>query len=440
MVIMPRDYQNNNIFGHPQWNNSNKKDEEEEKKKGNNNPCAEVPAPSDIYAQMREDARREEARRPSIFEAPTVHGVFGNASPVDARPSRPYETNPYESKQQKMYKEAMEELNALDGMGNVKDKIEEALALSKTFLAREKHGLKNTQHALHMIFTGNAGTGKTTVARIVGKLFFGAGLLKKGNFEKTKTDRERVYGHGEGPSNKPIEDVPFVECSNADISSAFWGEDEKNMKKKLDQANGGVLFLDEAYSMISRSGHRSGEKVMAVLVQEMENRRNSVCVIGAGYPKEMEEFIQYNTGLASRFSTVINFPNYDVPALLKIADGMATDRDYKMSEDYRVLLAERLEKERLHPHFGNARTVRNVIEESIRIHAKRVYDAFGSSPSREQLITLEKTDIRPYSPIFTGEEIDDPYKKWYDQAVKSGLVSGDKSKLPPKVRTESPRM
>jgi stage V sporulation protein K len=153
----------------------------------------------------------------------------------------------------------------------------------------------------------------------------------------------------------------------------------------------------------------------------------------------MEEFMSYNTGLASRFATVIHFDNYDVPALLKIAKGMTTDRDYRMSEGFQVKLAERLEKERLHPHFGNARTVRNIIEESIRIHAKRVHDAYGSNPSREQLILLEDADIRPYSPIFTGNVEADPYDKFYQQAVKSGLVSGGKSQLPPRVKNETPR-
>lgn len=344
-----------------------------------------------------------------------------------------------ESKNEIMYKEAMKELDALDGMSNVKRKIEEALALASIFQAREKHKLKNTQQALHMVFTGNAGTGKTTIARIVGKLFVSKGLLKKGDYKATKTSREATYGMSESSTTKQG-DIPFAECSNADISSAFWGEDEKNMKKKFDEANGGVLFMDEAYSMVSRSGHRSGEKVMAVMVQEMENRRDNVCVICAGYPKEMEEFMQYNTGLASRFATVIHFDNYDVPALLKIAETMTTERDYHMSDDYKTSLATRLEKERLHPHFGNARTVRNIIEESIRIHAKRIYDKYGSSPSIEHLITLETEDIREYSPIFTGEQIDDPFDKFYKEAVKQGIVSGDKSKLPPKVRNISPRM
>lgn len=330
-----------------------------------------------------------------------------------------------------MFDEAMAELEALDGMKPVQDKIKEALALSKVFKAREVHNLKNEQHALHMIFTGNAGTGKTTVARLVGKLFVGAGLLEKGKFEKTKTDLNRHFG--DSPS-KPVGEVPFVECSNADISSAYWGEDEKRMKQKFDEANGGVLFIDEAYSMISRSGHRSGEKVSAVMVTEMENRRNSVCVIGAGYPAEMEEFIQYNTGLASRFATVIHFPNYAVPQLLKIADGMAKDRDYVLSQEYKVVLAQRLEKERLLHTFGNARTVRNIIEESIRKHAKRVYDKYGSHPAREILITLEKEDMEEFNPVFKGEKILDPYEKLIAEGLARGIVSGDKMKLPKKHR------
>lgn len=337
------------------------------------------------------------------------------------------------NKKKKMYDEAMAELEALDGMEEVQEKIKGALALSKIFQAREKHNLKNENHALHMIFTGNAGTGKTTVARIVGRLFYGAGLLTKGNYKKTSTDTERHFGTPISSSIK-YDGVPFVECSNSDISSAYWGEDEKRMKQKLDEANGGVLFLDEAYSMISRSGHRSGEKVMAVLVQEMENRRNHVCVIGAGYPAEMEEFIQYNTGLASRFATVINFPNYAIPQLLNIAMGMAKDRDYVMSEEYKLALAQRLEKERLLYTFGNARTVRNIIEESIRKHAKRVFDKYGSTPAREILITLEKEDMEEFNPVFKGEKIVDPYAQMIAEGLARGIVSGDKLKIPKKHR------
>jgi stage V sporulation protein K len=348
---------------------------------------------------------------------------------VEREPSKQERKITAVTQRKKMYDEAMKELDELDGMESVKSKIEEALALSKIFQARENKNLKNEQHALHMIFTGNAGTGKTTIARIVGKLFVGAGLLKKGNYTHTVSDMERrSMGHYEGARN--ANEIPFVECTNADITSAFWGEDEKNMKKKFDEANGGVLFIDEAYSMISRSGHRSGEKVSAVMVAEMENRRDSVCVIGAGYPKEMEEFIQYNTGLASRFSTVINFPNYSVIQLLKIANKMCVDRDYRMSEGFKTGLAERLERERLLYTFGNARTVRNIIEESIRRQAKRVFDKHGSNPSREVLMILDKEDLSEFNPVFKGSEIKDDYQGLYAEAVANGLISGGKGKLP----------
>lgn len=333
------------------------------------------------------------------------------------------------NKKQRMYEEALKELDSLDGMETVKSSIMEALALSNIFQAREKHSLKNEQHALHMIFKGSPGTGKTTVARIVGKLFVGAGLLKKGKTDPNQASIARSpFGHHDD-DERPSGDVPFVECTNAEISSAFWGEDEKNVKRLFRQANGGVFFIDEAYSLISRSGHRSGEKVAATIVAEMENRRDSVCVIAAGYSDEMEEFIQYNTGFASRFATVVNFPNYSVPALLKIADGMAESRDYKMSEKYRTALAQRLEKERLQITFGNARTIRNILEESIRKQAKRVFEAHGSTPSLEQLMTLEEEDLAPFSQAYSGKKFIDPFKEMYAQAVAKGIVSGEKNKI-----------
>lgn len=379
-----------------------------------------------------------EIANPTIWQPP-VHsaGSFHEAERrrmEEARKESEAQRKEREAREKlsKMYNEAMTELEALDGIEPVQAKIKEALALSKIFHAREKHNLKNKNHALHMIFTGNAGTGKTTVARIVGRLFAGAGLLTKGNYTRTKTDTDRHFG---GSSPSPVDkEVPFVECTNADISSAYWGEDEKRMRQKFDEANGGVLFIDEAYSMISRSGHRSGEKVSAVLVAEMENRRNNVCVIGAGYPAEMEEFIQYNTGLASRFATVINFPNYAIPQLLDIAMGMAKERDYVLSDGYRTLLAQRLEKERLLYTFGNARTVRNILEESIRKHAKRVYEKFGASPARDILTTLESEDMEEFNPVFKGEKIVDPYEKMIAEGLARGIVSGDKMKINKKHR------
>lgn len=379
-----------------------------------------------------ERSAEEGRERPSRPQQPTI-----SIEQVQARSV--FQGNPYAShssqehsesfKKKQMYNEALEELNGLQGMGNVKDTIMETLALAQTFKAREKYGLKNEQHALHMIFTGNAGTGKTTVARLVGKLYVGAGLLSKGSYKATRSGMQGHPLHS-GDDDRPKGDVPFVECTNADISSPFWGEDEKNMKKKFDQANGGVLFMDEAYSMISRSGHRSGEKVMAVMVAEMENRRNNICVIGAGYPNEMEEFLQYNEGLASRFASVVHFPNYEVETLLTIATGMAKDRDYQFSEEYRVALAERMEKERLLPSFGNARTVRNIIEQSIRKQAKRLYDKYGTSPSREHLVTLEKEDLSEFNPVYTGEKIEDEYLKLYNEAIRKGIVTGDKAYRP----------
>jgi stage V sporulation protein K len=318
---------------------------------------------------------------------------------IDVKKLNPNALNPNLDKERRrktIYDEAMKELDSLEGMEVAKGKIKDALALATTFKAREKHNLKNSEHALHMIFKGNAGTGKTTLARIVGKLFYGAGLLKKGDYKETRSDRDRNPFSPSSNDSKPVGEIPFVECSNSDITSCYWGEDEKNLKKRFDEANGGVLFIDEAYSLITYSRYSAVDKLSAVLVQEMENRRNNVCVIGAGYPDEMEEFLQYNTGLASRFATVIDFPDYSVEALIKIANSMAKDRDYRLTDNYILALSERLEKERLTKYFGNARTVRNIIEESIRKQAKRVYETYGDNPSRQDLTVLKKVDLEEF--------------------------------------------
>jgi stage V sporulation protein K len=383
--------------------------------------------------EWERDAQAGAAMAYSARDAMVSWEIQGGASSSNP----PYGNNVSEEEtKQRMFQEAMGELEALAGMGSVKDEIQEALALASISKARDRHKLKNEQHALHMVFTGNPGTGKTTVARIVGKLFVGAGLLHKGNFAATQTDRERFRQSSMFFPNQlqsPTELVPFVECGNADISSAFWGEDEKNMKKKFDQANGGVLFVDEAYSMISRSGHRSGEKVASVMVQEMENRRGSVSVIVAGYPREMEEFIHYNPGFASRFAMVINFANYDTDTLLKMAENLASERDYLLTGEYLAGLARRLDKERELRTFGNARTVRNILEQSIRKQAKRVHEEFGVGASRDALIRLEESDLVSFNPVFKDEPIHDPFRELIEAGVRAGVILDQKLMRNPKL-------
>jgi stage V sporulation protein K len=252
-------------------------------------------------------------------------------------------------------------------MTEVKDQVEQMVYLSSVSKKRKEMNLKSAPQSLHMIFTGNPGTGKTTAARLIGEAFASMGLLKS---------------RGE---------IPFVEVRQDEIAHPHVGQGEKNMVSKFKEAKGGVLFLDEAYSFIGKAEHRSAEKIVAAIVQCMEDMRDEVLVIAAGYEKEMQSFISFNPGLNSRFPTRIRFPDYSVPELIRIAEQLASDQDYVLSNDYKDALTSVLYVEKSRPHFGNARTVRNHIERSIRRQAVRLSNL--TTVRRNDLMTVIASDL-----------------------------------------------
>jgi stage V sporulation protein K len=267
---------------------------------------------------------------------------------------------------------ALEKLGRLPGMFEVKKQVEQIIQFNRVSKLRERHGLRNDQQSMHLVFTGNPGTGKTTAARLIGEAFASMGLLKSD---------EKREGH-----------VPFVEIHQADITSKFVGDSEKNIVNKFKKARGGVIFIDEAYSFIGGdSKHKTDEKIVATIVQLMEDLRDEVMVIAAGYAKEMDEFLDSNPGLRSRFSNTVDFPNYSVPDMMAIAQSMFGEREYVANKEYLSKLADRLHIEKDKKGFGNARTVRNIVEQSIRIQSVRL--SRMSNPSREDLLTVTVLDI-----------------------------------------------
>lgn len=267
--------------------------------------------------------------------------------------------------EKKLQEEALRELNSLIGLHKVKEIIYEIYAFSQLQMKRKKEGLATDPIVLHMIFKGNPGTGKTTVARILGKLLKGIGVLEKGH---------------------------VVEVERADLVGEYIGHTAHRVRENVKKALGGILFVDEAYSL-ARGGEKDfGKEAIDTLVKEMEDNRNKFILILAGYKYEMEYFLNTNPGLRSRFPIQIDFPDYTIEELLQIAEVMVKNRQYKLTESAKRKLMKILIKNDASREMGNARMVRNIIEKAIRKQAVRVLNKVNIT--KEDLITIDSIDIR----------------------------------------------
>lgn len=264
-------------------------------------------------------------------------------------------------------KEIEEELGSLVGMEEMKRMIKEIYAWIYINKKREERGLKAGRQALHMMFKGNPGTGKTTVARLIGKLFLKMQVLSKGH---------------------------LIEAERADLVGEYIGHTAQKTRDLIKKAIGGILFIDEAYSL-GRGGEKDfGKEAIDTLVKHMEDRQHEFILILAGYSREMDYFLTLNPGLHSRFPIVVDFPDYSIDQLLDIAGRMLVEREYVMSRDAERKLRDHLSylKNVLAPiSFSNGRYIRNVIEKSIRSQAMRllVEDAYD----KNDLITLRSQDL-----------------------------------------------
>lgn len=263
-------------------------------------------------------------------------------------------------------KEIISELNALIGLKNVKKLIEEIYAFAEIQKCRQIERLVVEPLSLHMIFKGNPGTGKTTVARILGKLFKEVGVLPKGH---------------------------LVEVERADMVGEFIGHTAQKTREQIKKALGGILFIDEAYSL-ARGGEKDfGKEAIDALVKGMEDHRENLILILAGYQDEMDWFIESNPGLRSRFPVHLSFPDYSSQELLDIADLMLKKKQYELSSGARDELRFVIEKEqKCHENSGNARLVRNLIERAIRRQAVRLLQP-GNKMTRDDLMLLKREDL-----------------------------------------------
>jgi len=266
--------------------------------------------------------------------------------------------------------EWQKELDRLTGLDNVKELVYEIYALLRIMQYRSEANLQAQAHVYHMIFKGNPGTGKTTVARLLAKLFQSMGLLSKGH---------------------------LVEVERADLVGEYIGHTAQKTRELVKKALGGVLFVDEAYSL-ARGGEKDfGKEAIDTLVKAMEDYKNQFVLILAGYTLEIETFLLTNPGLPSRFPIQMVFPDYSIDQLIQIAEGMAKERDYTMLPQTVYKLRQVLAQEKAESlyDFSNARFVRNVLERAIRFQAVRLLDQYpGASPGRQELMALRPEDVR----------------------------------------------
>ncbi|MCR5650297.1 MAG: AAA family ATPase [Lachnospiraceae bacterium] len=269
-------------------------------------------------------------------------------------------------KKGKVKKEAYLQLQDMAGLKEVKEVVDEVLAFYRLQKMREKHHIDNKTISRHMVFTGNPGCAKTTVARLLSEILLEEGIITTG---------------------------AFVECGRGDLVGRYVGWTAKEVKAKFKKAEGGILFIDEAYALVDES-KSFGDEAINTIVQEMENHRDDVTVIFAGYPDPMKEFLNKNEGLKSRIAFHIDFPDYDADELMEIMSLMLKEKGYQADGDAIEKCREIFVRAIKEDNFGNGRYARNLVEKAILRQAKRLSGKGArENPSKESLMRLKAEDF-----------------------------------------------
>jgi probable Rubsico expression protein CbbX len=262
-------------------------------------------------------------------------------------------------------------LNLLDeelvGLAPVKTRIREIAALLLIDKLRRNLGITSGNPGLHMSFTGSPGTGKTTVGLKMADILYQLGYIKKGHLLTVTRD---------------------------DLVGQYIGHTAPKTKEVLKKAMGGVLFIDEAYYLYKPDNERDyGSEAIEILLQVMENQRDELVVILAGYKEPMDKFYESNPGLSSRIANHIDFPDYTVDELLKIAKIMLDEQQYQLTPQAEIALAQYIQKRKEKPLFANARSVKNALDRARMRQANRIFESRGQVLTKKELVNLEAQDI-----------------------------------------------
>ena len=308
--------------------------------------------------------------------------------------ARPTHVDLAQSFEESGVKDVLRELDdSLVGLEPVKSRIRETAALLLVDKARRQMGLATETPTLHMSFTGNPGTGKTTVALKMADLLHRLGYVRKGH---------------------------LVTVTRDDLVGQYIGHTAPKTKEVLKKAMGGVLFIDEAYYLYRPENERDyGQEAIEILLQVMENNRDDLVVILAGYADRMDRFFASNPGFRSRIAHHIEFPDYSDPELLHIAEQMLAAQNYRLDDGARAAMAEYIAARRRQPHFANARSVRNALDRARLRQANRLFNQAKGPLDADTLSTITEPDLRA-SRVFGGGLAVDRLDggRWTGQAIQ----------------------